>query len=91
MPTYQQLFFNKFANARGNIKKGTKAREVWASIEEFVRIILMQMEEKQKLEQEAKDIPVTVKWSRKGQCPSCGAKTGCNHKKGCIYKKEEEK
>ena len=40
MATYRDLFFYKFANPRGNIKKGTKAIEVWNSIEEFLRLVL---------------------------------------------------
>lgn len=38
--TYKQLFFSKYANKNGNIKKNTSAEEVWASIEEFLRIVL---------------------------------------------------
>ncbi len=40
MATYKQLFFQKYANKHGNIKKGTKAVDVWNSIEEFLRIVL---------------------------------------------------
>jgi hypothetical protein len=38
--TYKELFFLNFSNNRGNIKKGTKAIDVWNSIEEMVRLVL---------------------------------------------------
>jgi len=37
-----------FSNKHGNIKKGTKAEEVWNSIEEFLRLILATIEKKKK-------------------------------------------
>ena len=40
MATYKQLFFQKYSNKNGNIKKGTKAVDVWNSIEEFLRLVL---------------------------------------------------
>ena len=40
MPTYKQIFINRFSNKNGNIKKGTKVIEVWNSIEEFLRLVL---------------------------------------------------
>lgn len=40
MATYKQIFFLKFANDRGNIRKGVKAEEVWSSLEEFLRLVL---------------------------------------------------
>jgi hypothetical protein len=40
MATYKQLFFQKYANKNGNIKKNTKALDVWNSIEEFLRLVL---------------------------------------------------
>lgn len=30
----------RFANSKGNIKKGVKAEEVWSSMEEFLRLVL---------------------------------------------------
>lgn len=89
MATYKELFFSKYANARGNIRKGVKAIDVWNSIEEFIRIIMMQIEEKQRQEEFMKTIPKSIKWTRKGNCPACGVKTGSNHKKGCMFKKEK--
>lgn len=38
--TYKQIFFLRFANDRGNIRKGVKAEEVWSSLEEFLRLVL---------------------------------------------------
>lgn len=38
--TYKELFFRKYANARGNIRKNVKAIDIWNSIEEFLRIVL---------------------------------------------------
>lgn len=38
--TYRELFMIKYANKHGNIKKGTKAIDVWNSIEEFLRLVL---------------------------------------------------
>jgi len=38
--TYKELFYLKYANKHGNIKKGTKALDVWNSIEEFLRLVL---------------------------------------------------
>lgn len=40
MATYKQLFFLRFANDRGNIRKGVSAEEVWSSLEEFLRLVL---------------------------------------------------
>lgn len=40
MATYKQIFFLKFANDRGNIRKGVSAEEVWSSLEEFLRLVL---------------------------------------------------
>jgi hypothetical protein len=79
--TYKELFFNKFANNRGNIRKGTKALEVWDSMEEFLRLILTP-----KTKENKKEIPKSKTWSRKGTCPNCGVHTGSNHKTECIYK-----
>lgn len=57
MATYKELFFKKYANKRGNIKKGVKAIDVWNSIEEFLRIVL-DPKNKPKAEKSAK---VTIK------------------------------
>ena len=48
MASYKQLFFMRFANSNGNIKKGTKAEEVWSSMEEFLRLVLAPKPKKKK-------------------------------------------
>lgn len=40
MSSYKQIFYSRFANPRGNVKKGVKIDDVWNSIEEFLRLIL---------------------------------------------------
>jgi len=40
MASYREIFFNRFSNKHGNVKKGTKVAEIWDSIEEFLRLVL---------------------------------------------------
>jgi len=47
--TYKQLFFQKYANKNGNIKKNTSAEDVWSSIEEFLRLVLEPKPKKKKI------------------------------------------
>ena len=48
MASYREIFFNRFSNKNGNIKKGTKVIEVWDSIEEFLRLVLKPKPKKSK-------------------------------------------
>lgn len=50
MPTYKELFYMKFSNSRGNIKKNTKVSDVWNSMEEFIRLILTPKKKDKKVE-----------------------------------------
>lgn len=57
MVTYRELFYMRFSNPRGNIRKGTKTLDVWNSIEEFLRLVLTPPEKTKKVKK-AKDAKI---------------------------------
>lgn len=65
MATYKQLFFFKFSNKRGNIKKDTKVIDIWNSIEEFLRIVLEPPKENKR-----KKLPNTIRSASKNNKPT---------------------